>query len=283
MASGGCCTFGKRENVQSIIAARELTTQGLSAMHRGQCDEASRLLRQASEADPEDLRIRRHLASSLAQSGRKDLATWELKQTLARCEDDPSVHIDLGKLLLEQGEPHAASAHADKAIEIDHELAEAWLLKGRCDMAAGQHARAVPSLHRAANADPDCREAFLELAECWSATGEPLRALSALDLHNSQFAADQVPLRAVELTGRVLLDLGQHNRASRILAEATRRPETSRAVWLMLVESCHAGGDLVAAQQAARSAQQLYPEDPEISGLVAALNPPADNRLHAAR
>jgi predicted Zn-dependent protease len=186
-------------------------------------------------------------------------------------------------LLLEQGEPHAASVHANRAIELDRELADAWLLKGRCDMAAGQHSRAVASLHRAANADSDCREAFLELAACWSATGEPLRALSALDLHNSRFAADQVPLRAVELTGRVLLDLGQHNRASRVLAEATRRPESSRGVWVMLVEACHAGGDIVGAQQAARSAQQLYPEDPEISGLVAAMNPPADNRMQVAR
>ncbi len=279
----GCCTFGDRANKQHVAEARELTSLGLNALHRGRPAEASRFLRQACDTSPEDTRIRRHLASSLTESGQTDLAVYELKQAIEQSAVDPATHVELGTLLLAQGQPHAAREQAMLALDLDRQLAEAWLLKGKSEKAANQLQVAIDSLHRAANYDQDNRETRLELAECWAASGEPLRALTAIEIHNASYADDQIPIHAIELAGRVMIDLKQYFRATQMLGEATGRNDATAQTWILLSRAQWAAGDRSTALLTALSAQQAFPENSELPDLIAILNSESDGSLHAAR
>lgn len=283
MTLAGCCSFGDRASKRNVAEARELTSLGLNALHRGRPAEASRFLRQACDTCPEDTRIRRHLASSLTESGRADLAIYELKQAIEQSSVDPATHVELGTLLLAQGQPHAAREQAMLALELNRQMSEAWLLKGRCEKADNQLQVAIDSLHRAANYNPESRETRLELAECWAASGEPLRAMTAIEIYNANYADDQIPIHAVELAGRVMMDLKQHSRAAQILAGATRRNDATAETWILLSRAQLAAGDRSTAQLTAMSAQQSYPENPEIPILIAMLNSESDGSLQAAR
>jgi Tfp pilus assembly protein PilF len=279
----GCCSFGSRCNKQQVIAARELTSLGLNALHRGRPDEASRFLEQACEASPEDARIRRHLASSYVQNGRRELAIHELKQALDQSSSDPALHVELGKLYLEQGQPHAAREQAMLALQLNRQLADGWLLKGQSEKAANQLDLAIESLHRSAHYNPECRETRLQLAECWALKGEPLRALTAIEIHNASYADDQIPIHAVELTGQVLMDLKQYFRATEWLADAVRRNDATPETWILLSRAQWASGDPSAAQLTALSAQQAFPENSALPELLATMDQAADVSLHAAR
>jgi tetratricopeptide (TPR) repeat protein len=252
-------------------------------LHRGRPEQASLLLRQASEANPDDARIRRHLASSLTQEGKSAEAIYQLRQAIEHSPDDPALYVELGELYLRQSQPHAAREQAILALEHNRQLAEAWLLKGRSEKAAGQLDASIDSLHRAASYDPACAETRLELADTWLKSGEPLRALTALEVHNSGFAEDQIPIPAVNLTGQALLDLKQYQRATRLLTDATTRPDATVETWISLSRAQLLAGDADSAHLTALSAQHAFPGDPAARRWLDQLALDTDPSLQASR
>lgn len=283
VSATGCCSFGNRTNQANISTARELTSHGLSALYKGRADEATQLLSRACEANPEDCRIRHHLANSLVEQGQIESAIAQLKLAIEQSPDDPGLHVELGKLLLRQGQPFAARQQANLALGFNRQLSAAWLLRGQSERAAGQLDEAVDSLHRAAAYNDGCPATCLELAAAWIQKGEPLRALTTLEIHNSGFAEDQIPLDAVDLTGQALLALQQYDRAARMLAEATARPDATAEVWILLSRSQFLSGDYSSAQLTALSAQHAFPNHPGVVQWLSQLKSGADPSLQAAR
>ncbi len=283
LSAAGCCSFGNRANETRIATARELTSHGLSALYKGHADEATRLLVDACAANPEDCRIRHHLATALVEQGQIDSAITQLNMAIGQSPDDPGLHVELGKLYLRQGQPYAARQQANLALQLNRQMATAWLLRGRSERAAGQLDEALDSLHRAAAYDGGCQETRLELAAAWIQKAEPLRALTTLEAHNSGYAPDQVPLEAVELTGRALVGLQQYQRASRLLSDATHREHASPDVWILLSRAQLLSGDPSSAQLTAISAQRAFPNDPAVAQWLNQLNSDADPSLQAAR
>ena len=279
----GCCSFGNRCNQANIATARELTSSGLSALYKGQTDEATRLLSQACEANPEDCRIRHHLASSLVEQGQIERAIAQLKLAIEQSPEDPALPVELGKLSLHQGQPYAARQQANHALDINRQMAAAWLLRGRSEREAGQLDDALDSLHRAAACSECCPSTRLELAAVWIQKGEPLRALTNLEIYNSDFAEDRIPMDAVHLTGHSLVELQQYERARQILQPATSRNESTPEIWILLSRAQYLAGDVSAAQLTAASARQVFPDNPEISRWLDALSTDVDPALQAAR
>lgn len=280
---GGCCSFGYRDNQAETFAARELATNGLNALHLGQTEKAAEMLEQASAYCPDDARYHAHLATSYARLGRSAQAIHEMKQAVVNDPDNPCQYVGLGQLYLEHNQPHAAAAEADKALALHRQSADAWMLKGRAEKAASQLTQSIESFHRALAIDNNLIEARLEIAEVWQALGQSQRALTELELHNDRFPSDQLPLRAMELTGQVLADMGQFGRATSLLSAATGHPQATAATWRHLSNAWTAAGEPAQAQLAALAGAQAFPESADLQQLANAADAPSSPAWQASR
>lgn len=283
IGTSGCCSFGNRANQQNVIAARKLTSHGLNALYKGQAAQATRLLNQACEANPDDSRIRHHLANSLVAQGEVESAIRHLKLAIQQAPDDPALHVQLGNLYLQQGQSWAAREQSIEALNLNRQLAEAWLLRGRSERAAGNLDEAIDSLHRAEAYADEVPEIRLELAATWIDQGQPLRALTAMEIHNAAIAEDQLPMPAVELTGQALVDLKQFDRARRLLWDAHRRPGASPKVWILLSRAQLFSGDPSSARRTAMSAKHAFPDNPQVAAWLGQMTSFTDPAMQAAR
>ncbi len=282
-SAAGCCSFGNRHEQMNVAAARELTAHGLAALHRSRADEATTLLRQACAATPDDPRVHRHLAAALVEQNEIEPAIAQLRLAIEKAPDDPALHVEIGRLYLRVSRPNEARHHAMLALEFDRRSSEAWLLRGLSEKSTGQLDQALDMLHRAAVHDPHNMGTRLELADTWLLRGEPLRALTALEIHNSGFADEQLPIRAVELTGLALVELQQNERATRMLTAATGREDSTADVWLLLSRSLLQSGDRSGAELAIRSARQVFPENQALRERERQIAEDLDSALQASR
>src|SRR5207244_565689 len=95
------------------------------------------------------------------QEGRLALAEKLLQQEILVTPDDPSLHLELGRLHARKGPMFAAAAEASlsRAIALDSKGHEAGLTLGLVQKRRGLRKAAQQSFREALRRDPECVEA----------------------------------------------------------------------------------------------------------------------------
>lgn len=200
---------------------------------------------------------------ALAQ-GRLDDAAQAYREAIAADAGDPLAHVNLGYVLLEQGDAAEAAASLAEAARLAGEradvLADAQFLLARARQQLGDPGEAVAAYRAALRARPAFAEATQELvrlllaaervpealaaaeqgatrapappalmlvAQCLHAAGRIEEALAPLD---AILAADRAHFGALESRGNLLLELGRAEEAlacfERVIALRGAEPES---------------------------------------------------------
>jgi predicted Zn-dependent protease len=135
-------------------------------------------LKRAAEAWPEDIRIRRELASVLFLGGNAEEARPILEDLLQREPDSAELALLLGETWLKTLQPAQAIPLLERAVRRDPHLLAAQAALGRAYLDAGEMARAVAPLQLALETDKD-GSLHYQLARAYRATGQAERAREA--------------------------------------------------------------------------------------------------------
>ncbi len=109
---------------ENLPIRRQLATMLLS---RGRADEAERLIREGMEKAPQSEQLKLVLARCFVQQGKHSAAMVIAEELVARPGAAPAVHLLLAKLLLRAGELRRAGHSYGRAVEADPSLADADL------------------------------------------------------------------------------------------------------------------------------------------------------------
>ena len=118
-----------------------------------------RHLRLALEADPGNAAVTMLLGSTLVELGDAEEGRRMLRSVDDESIGDPSVFINLGIELLNQGAPSDAIPHFDKAIERFPDYPDAYYFRGISHLQLGDLAAATADLERFVTLAPDAAEA----------------------------------------------------------------------------------------------------------------------------
>lgn len=144
----------------------------------------------------------------------------ELQLALVYDADSSYLTLRLARVQLELGRLRKARRHADRAVTLDPNNAEAWRVVAKVAIADGAERRAVRALERAVRRDRQALGAWLDLARVHRAAGRDKRALSVLDR-----AARQIPQSAAPLAAAAAIhtERGKLRPAIRFLERALAR------------------------------------------------------------
>jgi tetratricopeptide (TPR) repeat protein len=101
-------------------------------------------------------------------------------RALALEPDHADAHLNLGRLLHEEGRPATAEAHYRRAAELRPGDATAAFNLGVAMQDLRRYREAVAAYRRAVTADPACADAYYNLAAVYETLGEPALALQNL-------------------------------------------------------------------------------------------------------
>jgi predicted Zn-dependent protease len=136
-------------------------------------------LKGAVAAWPEDVRIRRELATLLLHVHNEEAARPVLEDLLKREPDSAELTLMLGQTFLDTQEPAKAVPLLARAVKLDPKLLPAQAALGRAHLEIGEAAQAIPHLEAALPTDTD-GSVHYQLARAYRATGETDRASQAL-------------------------------------------------------------------------------------------------------
>jgi len=119
-------------------------------------------LREALNASPNNLALRRMLAEALVDLARFDAAEVEAKKALEIDGDDAGSKIALARVYLQQGKHSVGLVLVEDALKSKPNDAAVWLLHAKLLHRAGSRNEAQKSLRKAAELDPALRDAHLE-------------------------------------------------------------------------------------------------------------------------
>jgi predicted Zn-dependent protease len=136
-------------------------------------------LRKAAAAWPEDLRIRRELATMLFLVGDADAARPILEDLLKREPSSTELALLLGETWLKVDQPAKAVPLLEGVVRRNPKLLPAQAALGRAYVAAGDMAKAIAPLQAALHTDTD-GSLHYQLARAYRATGQPVPASQAL-------------------------------------------------------------------------------------------------------
>lgn len=137
-------------------------------------------LKKAAEAWPEDLRIRRELATALFLANDPEGARPILEELLAREPDSAELALLLGETFLKALQPARAVPLLEGAVRRDPKLLPAQAALGRAYLEVGEMAKAIAPLQAALQTDQD-GSLHYQLARAYRATGRSELANQALE------------------------------------------------------------------------------------------------------
>ena len=127
-------------------------------------------LKRAAETWPEDLRIRRELATMLFVANDSEGARPLLEDLLRRAPDSAELALLVGETWLKTQQPGKAIPFLERAASRDPKLLRARALLGRAYLEVGETVKAIPSLQAALHTDQD-GSLHYQLARAYRATG----------------------------------------------------------------------------------------------------------------
>ncbi|NQT38226.1 MAG: tetratricopeptide repeat protein [Planctomycetes bacterium] len=278
----GCQFFGSdRSTPESVAVSRQYTQQGIGAIERNDWQEARALLGKAIKNCPTDPEARRHYAETLWHQGASAEAIQQLEEAVRLAPDEAPVYVQLSRWWLARGNVDAASHYAQQALDLDPELAAAWMASGRAMRADEQPRRALSDFHRALTYAPNDQAMLLEIAELHRQLNQPQRALATLHSLVDTYPPGETPGRVIFLEGLAYKALGRWDDAASRLATAATHGNPTPEILFHLGEAQHLAGHHHAAASTLRRALALEPEhQPSLTLLerMAARRPSAEDR-----
>lgn len=134
-------------------------------------------LLEAVKASPDNLPLRKLLASALLKHRRFEEAEVEYKAALRMAPEDLSLQMGLATAFLEQGKHTLALVIMDDILALDTPPPAAWIIQARLLLAAGQAEEAQEAYENAITLDPNLADAYLnnEITQQLDKTPEPTK------------------------------------------------------------------------------------------------------------
>lgn len=258
----GCRMVGADGPVPRALAtSRQLSLQGVAAMEREDWPEAERILAQAIRACPADVDARRYYAQVLWQRGLREKAVIQVEEANRLGKEDPALYVLVAQMRLAMGQEQLARQSADRAIDLDPNLAEAWKVRAKIAQQKGQCEQALADYHRALGLAPEDREVKLAIAELYRRLNQPRRALAVLHSLTDSYSPGEEPAQVFRLEGMAYMALGRYEEAADSFSAAARAGGTAED-WYCLAEAQWRAGRFGGAAAAAQEALAIDPYHP---------------------
>jgi tetratricopeptide (TPR) repeat protein len=256
------CQFPSRQGPvpKSLAECRRLSQQGVAAMDRGRQQDAESLLGKAVAACPTDAEARRHYAESLWRRGARQEAIVQLEESSRLTGEDAAISTRLAEMYLANGQLELARQSANRAIDLDPRLADAWAIRGRVMRTVGLTRDALDDDLRALRYAPKDREILLEVAELYHRDNKPERALQTLQTLAETYSPGEEPGHVLHLMGLAYVALGRCDDAVESLANAVQRGKATPEMYCDLGEAQLLLGRPGDAANSAREALAIQPQ-----------------------
>ncbi len=255
----GCAALRRGPVPQDVAACRDLTQQGVTAMEMGNWPEAEALLQRAAESSPVDSAPRHYLAEVLWHRGATDAALVQMKEAVALDEQDSTLVVRYGEMLLGTGDAKRALKRADQAIALNPKLASAWALRGRVYWRMDQTDRALADLQRSLQFAPDSSDVLMDIAAIYRQRGQHDRCLTTLQHLLDTYPPGQGTQLAYWMEGLTLADLGRPDQAAESLRIANQQGPPNADILYYLARAQIAAGRPAAAATTAQEALATNP------------------------
>ncbi len=271
-AASGCSTMARfRPADQQVIAAREMSRLGADAMRQGRLEEAEARLAHALRKCPHDAESRRCLAQLMWTQGRRREAITQMDSAVRLSGDDPVWMIELGRMLLEEGDYNVAGECAARSKARDPTAGAAWALEGDVLQAGGDAAAAQRAYHRAMAAAGAPPATLLSLASLYERQGKHQRSLATLRRYEDSTPEQEHPADLPLRQGLALESLGRYEQAIVKFTEAEQNLGRSPDL-LVHMAQCHVAlGEFTEAETRIAAARQLQPDHPQLATLASAI------------
>ncbi len=255
LTTPGCTSWRSMHSTASSVAAgRSLARQGISAMECGDCTEGESILREAIDKSPEDPMPRSHLAEALWQRGATEEALEQITEAARLAPGDSTLSVRAGQMLLAGGWPELAEKQAVKSLQLDHQLAAAWALRGKSSEAQGLDDAAMADYQHALLLTPHQPDVLLTLASLYSRLGEQERCLATLHRLIDSYPPGEEPPSVLLLEAKTYLALDRVAEAGERLALATAGEPATAEIRTMQARVEMRLGHPLPAEQFARQA-----------------------------
>ncbi len=174
--------------------------------------------------------------------------------------DFPEIQMALGGVALVLRNPKAAEQAFSRAVEMDPQLVDAWLMIARLHNARRDAASAEGALEKALRYVPNDARLHHSMANARMLAGKPRKALEALE-RAAKLSPDD-PAVLADL-GALLSSQGEHDRAVPVLRKAGALGASSPDLLYALAKSQIAVGQREAAELTILKLQLLYPDSPQ--------------------
>ncbi|PYQ02486.1 MAG: hypothetical protein DMF83_23420 [Acidobacteria bacterium] len=171
--------FARLDHLAPSAEATLRHVEVLRSRKRTAAREAIDELKKAAQAWPEDLRIRRELATVLVIVGDTETAQAILEELLKREPESAEAALALGETWLKVQQPARAIPLLEGVVRRDPKLLLAQAALGRAYAEAGDMAKAIAPLQAALETDQD-GSLHYQLARAYRATGRSELATQAL-------------------------------------------------------------------------------------------------------
>ena len=171
--------FSRLEQLPPSAEATLRRVELLRSRQRTQAREVIGDLTKAAQIWPEDIRIRRELATVLLMVGDSEAAQPILEDLLKREPESPEAALALGETLLKAQQPARAIGLLERVVRHDPRMLPAQAALGQAYVAAGEMTKAITPLEAALETDED-GSLHYQLARAYRATGRAEQASRAL-------------------------------------------------------------------------------------------------------
>jgi Tfp pilus assembly protein PilF len=242
---------------QDTLLARQLSQQGLDALHQGHFEQAEQKFQQAIRHCPTNTTARYQLANCLWKRGAELDAIDQLTEALEQMgRTDVEMLVELGYMQANIRNLAQARQLSDEALRLAPDYAGAWQLQGDVLREQRLQSEALAAYHRCLSIAPDNVAARLAAAEIYQQQGQPARALAGLNRLEEQVPAQHQPDRMIVLKSQALRQLKRNEEAVDLLARVAARDDASPQI---LAELAQAQVDAGRWAEADRTIQRAIP------------------------
>ncbi len=187
--------------------------------------------------------------------------------------DDPDAYVKLAEQAIGNHQWPAARRYVSRALELQPEHAQAWLLKGKLEETAGRQENAMKSYHRSVSCESLNPEARLRMARIQIEQGRAEHTAQALrSLIDCPLATADQKLRAKWLLGVAYVRAGRWSEAAAALEEGAQQRQLSSDDRYLLALARYKSGDFAGARREVEQQLQIQPGHAQFANLLAELN-----------
>ncbi len=155
--------------------------RAVRAARSGRSKEAAAIYRELLSEDEDDPEVHFNLARSLIEVGNQKAAEEHMRRAIELNPAHGAAHVNLALLLGRTGRTAEGALHLERAADIDPENLQWRMMRARARADAGNSAGARAELKQIVRLDPGAVEAHRLLATLLLAAGEPAEAADHLD------------------------------------------------------------------------------------------------------